>query len=255
MSDHVQIEIAERIQSVCLNRPDKKNALTLAMYTALADAVRGADDNRDVRVTLITGSGDSFCSGNDIKDFLNNPITDESSPVLQFVNAMINARKPIVAAVNGIAVGIGVTMLLHCDLVYVAEGARLQMPFVNIGLCPEAGSTFLLPALLGHRRAAELLLLGSPFDARRAVELGIANAAVAPAQLQEMALNAARQLAAQPPAALRATKGLLRAALHDAVTVASVRESENFIPMLGGEEAKEALSAFMEKRKPDFSRF
>ncbi len=255
MSEHVQIEVSERIQSVCINRPDKKNALTLAMYTALADAVREADGNPDIRVTLITGAGDSFCSGNDIKDFLNNPITDESSPVIQFVNTMIGARKPIVAAVNGIAVGIGVTMLLHCDLVYVAEGIRLQMPFVNIGLCPEAGSTFLLPALMGHRRAAELLLLGGPFDARRAVELGIANEAVPAGKLQQTALEAARRIAAQPPNAVRATKGLLRTALYDAVKSASVRESENFIPMLDGDEAKEALNAFMEKRKPDFSRF
>ena len=255
MSEHVKTEVADRIQSVCINRPDKKNALTLAMYTALSDAVRGADQDPNIRVTLIAGSGDAFCSGNDIKDFLNNPITDESSPVIQFVNTMIGAKKPVVAAVNGIAVGIGVTMLLHCDLVYVAEGARLQMPFVNIGLCPEAGSTFLLPVLMGHRRAAELLLLGGPFDAARAVELGIANAAVPAAQLQKTALEAARRIASQPPDAVRVTKGLLRAALQNAVKAASVREAEKFIPMLDGEEAKEALNAFMEKRKPDFSRF
>lgn len=255
MSEHVQVEVADRIQTVYINRPDKKNALTLAMYTALADAVRGADDSPDIRVTLITGTGDSFCSGNDIKDFLKNPITDESSPLIRFVNTMIDARKPIVAAVNGIAVGIGVTMLLHCDLVYVDESARLQMPFVNIGLCPEAGSTFLLPVLLGHHRAAELLLLGGAFDAERAVDLGIANAAVPTAILKDTAMEAARRLAAQPPNAVRATKGLVRAALHDAVKAASVRESEKFIPMLDGEEAKEALNAFMEKRKPDFSQF
>lgn len=255
MSAYIEISVKDRIQIIRINRPDKKNALDLAMYTALAEAVLRADQDRDVRVSFITGTGDSFCSGNDIKDFLKNPPTDESSPVIRFVEAIIAAQKPVVAAVNGLAIGIGTTMLLHFDLVYATEQARFQMPFVGIGLCPEAGSTFLLPALMGQRRASELLLLGKMIDAHEARDLGIVNAVVSPADLESTALEAAAKIAAQPPNAVRVTRGLLKKSVLELVQLAAAREVGSFVAMLDAPEAKEALTAFMEKRKPDFSKF
>lgn len=255
MSQYIDTVVEERILKIKINRAEKKNALDLSMYQALADAIKQADADNNIRVTMLTGVADSFCSGNDIKDFLKNPPTDDSSPVLQFVRAMINAEKPIVAAVNGIAVGIGVTMLLHCDLVYASEEARFQMPFINIGLCPEAGSTHILPLLMGHQKASELLLLGAMFNVDKAIDVGIVNAKAAVNELASLALKAASQIAANPPHATKTTKRLLRAAMHEQILAASQRENLSFMPMLHGDEAKEALTAFMEKRKPDFSGF
>jgi enoyl-CoA hydratase/carnithine racemase len=255
VSQYIQAIVEDKILKLKIDLADKKNALDLAMYQSLAEAILRADKDDDIRVTLISGVDDSFCSGHDIKDFLKNPPIDDSSPVLQFVRAMINAEKPIVAAVNGIAIGIGVTMLLHCDLVYASEDARFQMPFVNIGLCPEAGSTHVLPLLMGHQKASELLLLGSMFDADTAIDVGIVNSKVAPSELADVAMKAASRIAAQPPHATKMTKSLLRSAMRDQILLASERENENFIPMLNGDEAKEALTAFMEKRAPDFSSF
>src|SRR5665647_96490 len=162
-TDLIQSELSEGILTLCINRPDKKNALNLAMYQALADGLREADRVDAVRAILIRGGEACFTSGNDLADFLEAPQTGPESPVMQFLIAISEARKPIVAAVNGVAVGVGVTMLLHCDLVYAGRGATFQMPFVNLGLCPEAGSTLLLPRIMGHQRAAELLLLGESF--------------------------------------------------------------------------------------------
>ena len=255
MSEYIERVIADRVSRIKINRAQKKNALDLAMYQSLADAISGADADPAVRVTLISGVEDSFCSGNDIQDFLKNPPAVDSSPVLHFVRALIHAEKPIVAAVNGIAVGIGVTMLLHCDLVYASEQARFQMPFVNIGLCPEAGSSYILPALMGHQRASELLLLGAMFDVDTAIAVGFVNGKLPALQLDEAASKAALRIAAQPPAATRATKALLRAALRGQILAASEKENRQFMPMLHGAEAKEALTAFMEKRAADFSTF
>ncbi len=255
MSDYIKAVVEEKILSLTIDRADKKNALDLAMYQALADAVESANDDDKIRVILIKGVGDSFCSGNDIKDFLKNPPADDSSPVLQFVRAMISAEKPIVAAVNGIAVGIGVTMLLHCDLVYASEDARFQMPFVNIGLCPEAGSTHILPALMGHQKASELLLLGKMFDVDTAIDVGIVNEKVKAAELEKISGDVVLKISKQPPAATKTTKRLLRAAMHEQIQAAAARENQSFMPMLNGAECKEALTAFMEKRPADFSRF
>lgn len=255
MSSNIQVSVSDRVQSVRINRPERKNALNLAMYAALNEALRRADSDPKIRVSMITGVGDSFCSGNDIEDFLNGPPADQSSPIARFIETLIAAEKPIVAAVNGHAIGIGATMLLHCDLVYAADGARFQLPFVNIGLCPEAASSFLLPVLMGHRQAAELLYLGKTVNAVEASRLGLVNAVFVPSQLESEALEAAEAIAAQPPAAVRATKKLLREAFVDSVLAASRREMESFVPLLNGPEAREALSAFMEKRAPDFSRF
>ena len=255
MSEYIKHVIDAKVLSLSIDRADKKNALDLAMYQALANAINAANEDKSIRVIVIKGTDDSFCSGNDIKDFLKNPPKDDSSPVLQFVRAIMNAEKPLVAAVNGIAVGIGVTMLLHCDLVYAVEEARFQMPFVNIGLCPEAGSTYILPAMMGHRKASELLLLGKMFDVDTAIDVGIVNEKVSSTSLQEVVDEVAAKIAAQPPAATQTTKRLLRAAMHEQTLAAAGRENDSFMPMLGGEECKEALTAFMEKRPADFSKF
>ena len=255
MSEYIKIETEDRVLKLTMDRADKKNALDLAMYQALADAINAANEDKGVRVISISGVDDSFCSGNDIKDFLKNPPTGDSSPVLQFVRAIMNAEKPIVAAVNGIAVGIGVTMLLHCDLVYAAEDARFQMPFVSIGLCPEAGSTYILPAMMGHRKASELLLLGKMFDVDTAIDVGIVNEKLARSELQAKLEESTAKIAAQPPSATRTTKKLLRSAMHEQTLLAAGRENDSFIPMLDGAECKEALTAFMEKRPADFSKF
>ena len=255
MSEYIKHVIDAKVLSLSIDRADKKNALDLAMYQALANAINAANEDKSIRVIVIKGTDDSFCSGNDIKDFLKNPPKDDSSPVLQFVRAIMNAEKPLVAAVNGIAVGIGVTMLLHCDLVYAVEEARFQMPFVNIGLCPEAGSTYILPAMMGHRKASELLLLGKMFDVDTAIDVGIVNEKVSSTSLHEVVDEVAAKIAAQPPAATQTTKRLLRAAMHEQTLAAAGRENDSFMPMLGGEECKEALTAFMEKRPADFSKF
>jgi enoyl-CoA hydratase/carnithine racemase len=255
MSDDVLVSKGGPITEVRLNRPGKKNALSPAMYTAMADALTHTDNTPEARVTFITGTGDIFTSGNDITDFMQNPPTDENSPVAQFLAAIVGAKKPVVAAVNGAAIGVGTTMLLHCDLVYAAENALFQMPFVNLGVCPEAGSSYLLPAIMGHAKAAELILLGKRFDAATAKELGIVNEVLSGADLETHALEKARALAAQPPAAVRTAKALLKNAQADVVQNAMREEMKHFVPMLSGPEAMEAMGAFMERRKPDFSKF
>src|SRR5690606_8035770 len=161
----LEVELHERVLTLRFNRPERKNALSLAMYAAAADALRQADTSGDVRVIVITGVGECFTSGNDLVDFMNEPEIHENHPVVRFMRALQYASKPVIAAVRGPAVGIGTTLLLHCDLVYAADSARLQLPFVNLGLCPEYGASYLLPAILGHSKASELLLLGEPFTA------------------------------------------------------------------------------------------
>ncbi|MFT5426521.1 MAG: enoyl-CoA hydratase/carnithine racemase [Gammaproteobacteria bacterium] len=255
MSEYINIKNEDRIKFICINRPDKKNALDMAMYSALAQALQDADADKNIRVSYLTGVADAFCSGNDISDFLKNPPVDESSPVIKFINALINAEKPIVAAVNGIAVGIGTTMLLHCDLVYASDAAQFQLPFVNIGLCPEAGSTYILSTLIGHQKASELLLLGDRFSAEQAEQFGFVNKVVSESELETNAMKSAKRIAEQPPNATKVTKELMRSTMRAQIIDAKQRELASFIPMLDGAEAKEALTAFMEKRKSDFSSF
>jgi enoyl-CoA hydratase/carnithine racemase len=255
MSQHVVTEIVERVARIVLSRPEKKNALTLEMYGAMSDALEQAEADSEVRAILLHGQPDCFCSGNDLKDFLERPPSDDESPPFRFLRRIATLGKPIVAAVGGPAVGIGTTMLLHCDLVYVAPSARLQLPFVPLGLVPEAGSTLLLPRIAGYPRAAELLLLGQPFDAEKALSAGIATAVVPEAELLERALAAARALAALPPAPLRMTKELMKRAEAPAVLERMAEEFRLFGERLASPEAAEALAAFFEKRKPDFSRF
>ena len=248
-------ESRDGILRIEINRPDKKNALTAAMYQAMADAIKAAEGDSKVRVVLIHGKADLFTAGNDLQDFLDNPPRDDNRPVFQFLYGISQAQKPIVAAVAGVAVGIGTTMLLHCDLVYAAPNARLQLPFVNLGLVPEAASSLLLPALLGYQRAAELLLLGEPFTAQKGKEIGLVTEVVPEDQLYDTAMAQAKKLAGKPAASLRLTKKLMKLGHMDAVAQRIKLESDHFGERLASPEAKEAFSAFLEKRKPDFSKF
>ena len=254
-SECIQCEINEGILALLVNRPAKKNAINLAMYQTLADALNKAASDDAVRVILIAGTDDCFTSGNDLADFFTSPPTGPESPVMQFLVAISEARKPIVAAVNGVAVGIGVTMLLHCDLVYAGSGASFQMPFVNLGLCPEAGSTLLLPRIMGHQRSAELLLLGEVFNADKAFSLGIITEICPNGDVLTTARNRALQISAQPAAAVRLAKDLLKRDYAVALRETIAEEGRQFVARLKSPEAAEALQAFMERRKADFSRF
>ncbi|MCC6608074.1 MAG: enoyl-CoA hydratase [Burkholderiales bacterium] len=253
--NEIVIRREDALLRIQLNRPAKKNALTAGMYAAIAEALRRANADAGVRVVLIHGVPEAFTAGNDLQDFLANPPTGDAAPVKEFLQALAHVEKPFVAAVTGAAVGVGTTMLLHCDLVYAAEDARFALPFVNLGLCPEAASSFLLPAIAGYQRAAELLLLGEPFDAARAREAGIVNEVLAPDLVLTAAEQAAHKLAAKPPAAVRVTKRLLKAQMRAMTDAALAEELREFLERLVSPEAKEAFAAFLEKRKPDFSKF
>jgi enoyl-CoA hydratase/carnithine racemase len=255
MPDTIVTESADRIARIQINRPEKKNALTADMYQRLADALRGAAADSRIRVVFIHGQADCFCSGNDLKDFLERPPHADNAPVFQFLQAISTAPKPVVAAVSGVAVGIGTTMLLHCDLVFATAQTRFQLPFVPLGIVPEAGSSLLLPMMAGYQRAAELLLLGRPFGAEKAREIGFVNEIVAPEALMTHASEAAQALAALPPESVRLTKALMRKRNAPAVAQQMDEEGRTFRARLDSPEAKEAMTAFFEKRKPDFSRF
>jgi enoyl-CoA hydratase/carnithine racemase len=241
------------ILSVELNRPSKKNAITAAMYTTLADIFNDAAADSEIRVVLWHGAGDSFSAGNDIEDFLKNPPGPGESPQAQLMDAFIGFEKPIVAVVQGAAIGGGATMLTHCDFVYAGETARFQMPFINLGLVPEFGSSFSVPARTGHLRAAELVLLGEPFDARRALELGLVTRVVPDKDLMATATATAQKLAAKPVGALRACKGLIKQSSIGQLKEAVKVENRVFAERLRSAEAKEAFAAFLEKRPPNFA--
>lgn len=252
---HVLVETKDRVLRIELARPEKKNALSPQMYAALAAAFEAADADANVRAVLIHGQSGCFTSGNDVKDFLELERAPGASPAAGFLRAIAAAKKPVVAAVGGPAVGIGTTMLLHFDLIFAAPNARFQLPFVPLGLVPEAASSLLLPMITGYQRAAELLLLGQPFSADKAFAAGFITEIVPEAELLEYARTAALALAALPPASVRMTKELMKRALAPAVRERMQEELGLFGERLKSPEAKEALSAFMEKRKPDFSRF
>lgn len=236
-------------------RPEKKNAITVDMYAALAAGLRAAAAEPAVRAVLITGQPGIFTSGNDLEDFMQRPRQGLDSPVFQFMQALVACDKPVVAAVTGPAIGIGTTMLLHCDLVYVADDARLAMPFVSLGLVPEFASSLVVPRLMGRVCAAEKLLLGDPFTAEQAVEFGLANAVLPAAEVAPHARRVAERFNALPPAAVRESKKLLRRADEAEVMKAIAVEAEVFGRQLNSPEAKEAFSAFFQKRRPDFSSF
>jgi enoyl-CoA hydratase/carnithine racemase len=255
MPTHVLTELDDRVLRVELARPEKKNALTPQMYEALSEALDRADSEARIRAVLIHGKPDCFCAGNDLADFLNRPSEGGEPAVIGFLGRIAAARKPLVAAVGGPAVGIGTTMLLHCDFVYAAPDTRFQLPFVPLGIVPEAASSLLLPMIAGYQRAAELLLLGQPFDATKALAAGIVTAVVEPAALLEHARGIARSLAALPPESVRLTKELMKRAVAPAVVERMRVEARLFEARLSSAEAVEAFTAFFEKRKPDFSRF
>jgi enoyl-CoA hydratase/carnithine racemase len=252
---NVRTGVLNGVATVEIARPEKKNALTVEMYQAMADAILDAQLDASVRALLITGQPGIFTSGNDLEDFMRRPRAGEDSPVFQFMRALIGCDKPVVAAVTGPAIGIGVTMLLHCDLVFVADDARLAMSFTGLGLVPEFGSSLLVPALMGPRRAAEKLLLGEPFTAENAVECGIANAVLPAGEVMAHARRVAERFNALPPGAVQETKRLLRTPQREAVLAAVQREALSFGQRLASPEAREAMQAFLEKRRPDFSKF
>ncbi len=254
MAEHIAVSVQDRILTLRLDRPEKKNALTRGMYVGMTEAIQQAESDSGIRAILITGAQDCFTAGNDLTDFAN-ARPGESSPALVYLKTLAAAAKPVVAAVGGVAVGIGTTMLLHCDLVYAAPNARLQLPFVNLGLCPEAGSSAILPALLGYGRAAEMLFFGEPFSAEAAREAGIVNAIVPENDLLATATAKARQLAEKAPSALRITKALLKRSGAGQIADAMNEETKHFAALLQGPEAKEAMTAFMQRRKADFSKF
>jgi enoyl-CoA hydratase/carnithine racemase len=252
--DDIVTEHAGSILRIQLNRPKRRNAMTSAMYVALAGILNEAANDENTRVVLWHGAGESFCAGNDIEDFLKNPPGPGESPQAQLMKALIEFDKPLIAAVQGAAIGGGTTMLLHCDFIYVGESAKFQMPFINLALVPEFGSSSIAPARMGHIRAAELILLGSPYDARRALELGLVTQVVPDQELLSIATATAQTLAAKPAGALQASKRLMKAPFRQQIKAAMKAENEEFSVQVRSADAKEALTAFLEKRKPDFAR-
>jgi enoyl-CoA hydratase/carnithine racemase len=245
---------AGSVLEIQFNRPEKKNALTRAMYQAVQDAFARADEDPGIRVVLLSGAGDTFTSGNDIKDFQTRAATHEGVYASPFLTALSSLTKPLVAAVNGAAIGVGTTMLAHADLVVAARSARFVMPFTSLGLVPEAASSLLFPRLVGHQRASALLLLGEPIDSETAHDWGLVNQVVADADLMGTARDYAARLAALPPEAVRLTKDLIKNGRRD-VPGRIEQELVLFSQRLRSAEAAEAFQAFVEKRKPDFSRF
>jgi enoyl-CoA hydratase/carnithine racemase len=253
MSD-ILVHTEAGIRTVTLNRVDKKNSITSAMYGAMADALASAVDDPTVRVLLLQGHETVFSAGNDIGDFLNNPPAGLDSPVFRFLQGIATFPKPLLAAVCGPAVGVGTTMLFHCDLVYAGDNAAFSMPFVNLGLCPEAASSLLVPQMLGHHRAAEALLLGEPFMAEAALEVGLVNRVLPPTETNAYAQGVAKKLAAKPLSSLIETKRLMKKGQTELVLKTIAEEGASFGRMLREPAAKEAFGAFMERRKPDFSK-
>lgn len=251
----IQAQVADRVLEITINRPQRKNALTMAMYTAMAELLNSAAGDAQVRVVIFSGAEGAFTSGNDLTDFLGGSATGEESPVFQFMKALYDFPKPVIAAVNGPAVGIGTTMLLHCDMAFAGDDAVFQMPFVNLGLCPEYASSFFLPRIMGHAKASELLLLGKKFSATEAVELGICNAALPAADAIVRAREVAAELATRAPEAVRLTKQLLRQGTRERGMACIKEEAGHFLQRLSSEEFREAATAFMEKRPADFSHF
>ncbi|WP_394827139.1 enoyl-CoA hydratase [Pendulispora albinea] len=255
MSDII-IERTANVSSLILNRPKKKNALSFAMYEALTEALQTAQKDPAVRVVLLSAAGDAFCSGNDITDFLSSAGMDPTSaPPIRFIESLVGLDKPLIVAVQGAAVGIGTTMLLHADLVYAGENAKFSVPFVGLGLVPEAASSLLLPRRVGQAAANDLLLRGGVIDAQRAADIGLVNEVVrAPAELLAVARERADEIAAKPPRAVRLTKALTRT--PQAEVLARVHEeAKHFADRVGSDEAREAFMAFMERRPANFANF
>jgi enoyl-CoA hydratase/carnithine racemase len=255
MTMEILVERAAGVMTIAFNRPDKKNAITAAMYQTMADALADAHDDKAVRAILMRGSAGVFSAGNDLEDFVKSPPNSQDAPVFQFLRRISGAEKPLVASVAGVAVGIGTTLLLHCDLVYAAETAMFSLPFAQLGLCPEAASSLLLPRLAGYQLAAEKLLLGEAFDAKEAHRMGIVNRVLPAAEVDAFAVAQAAKLVALPASSLRVTKTLMKRAQEQEIAAQMKEEAVHFGKMLLAPEAREAMTAFFEKRKPDFKQF
>jgi enoyl-CoA hydratase/carnithine racemase len=254
MAQEITVNRIGRAFHIRLDRADKRNAVTRSMYEAMTEAIAIAETDPAIRAVLFSGAGGAFCAGNDLNDFVGDPPTGMESPAFRFLRAVSTAQKVLVAAVHGAAVGIGTTMLLHCDLVVAARSAKLSLPFVALGLVPEAASTLLLPRAVGHLRATELLLLGEPIDAETALRWGLVNRIVDDERLIDTAMELVTRVASLPPAAVRLTKQLLKDE-RGGVGVRIEQEADIFVDRLKAPEFQEAASAFLEKRPPDFSRF
>ena len=253
-SEKIQVSTEEGVREIVIARPETKNSLLVSMYEALTEALLDAERDLEVQVILLRGEG-GISSGNDLKDFLENAPDGPESPVFRFMHVIAECKKPIVAAVDGFAVGIGSTMLLHCDVVYAAPETQFILPFVNLALCPEAGSALVLPKVAGHRRAAEVFFFGEPFDTALALELGLVSRVVPKDELLDHARKRARRLAEKPQRALLATKQLLKRHSAPELNAHIDAEAVVFCDLLKSDELKEAIGAFFEKRKPDFKRF
>ena len=249
MSEHVRVERGGGILAITLNRPERRNAITVAMYAALADAIASAWEDGETRVITIRGEGQDFAAGNDLADFLEAAPRDDDIPVWRLLRALAECEVPIVAAVHGNCVGIGTTMLLHCDLVIADDTARFSMPFVDLGLVPEAASSLLFPRLAGRRRAARYLLLAEPFGADEAEAIGLVSHRAAPGELDRKLRDVVAALLAKPSEALCLTQGLLRLGTRDEILERMKQESSLFAERLTSDEVKQAISAFFEKRK------
>ena len=256
MTNFVTVELDQGVLVVRFNRPDKKNALTSEMYSALIDAIVRAEEENSIRCLLFTGRSDCFTAGNDLQEFVvgSSESSEVDDAVFGFLGKIASTSVPVVSAVGGVAVGIGTTMLLHCDLVYAATNAKFILPFINLAVVPEAASSMLLPRIAGYQRAAELLMLGEPFDVEHAYRVGIVNEICTPEEVFEKAFSAARKLAEKPPSALRSVKKLMK---RESETVRERMTTENrlFKEHLETPESQEAINAFFERRKPDFSKF
>jgi enoyl-CoA hydratase/carnithine racemase len=254
MSQEILSHVEAGVMTITLNRLERKNSITSDMYGALADSLQKARDDASVRVAVLQGHETVFSAGNDIGDFLNKPPAGEDSPVFRFLHGIATFPKPLLAAVCGPAVGVGTTLLFHCDLVYAGDNAAFSMPFVNLGLCPEAASSLLVPQMFGYHRAAEALLLGEPFMAEAALEVGLVNRVLPPTEANNYAQSQAKKLAAKPLSSLVEIKRLMKLGQQQAALARMKDEGESFRRMLQEPAAKEAFTAFMEKRKPDFSK-
>ena len=261
MSDYVKIDSEDSILKIGFNRPDKKNALNSEMYYAVRDALVSASEDSSVRVIVLYGEGGDFTSGNDVKDFLAFATTkisegnDSEFPAKEFLDVLIPYNKPVIAAVDGVAVGIGATLTQHCDLVYASKEAKFHMPFVNLGLNPEAGTSFVLPKLVGYHNAAEILLSGDMFTSQRAHEMGFVNGVVEQSELMDFVMNEAKSISELAPTPVRLAKKMMKEHFIDQLIEVNQAEFNSFVNRMRSPEALEAMQAFMQKRKPDFSQF
>lgn len=248
-SMHIQLQENEGILEITISRPERKNAFTAEMYAALAEALQSASTKDSVKVVLLTGAGGTYSTGNDLQDFLQSPPTGEKDPVFRFLRGIAQFPKPLIAAVDGFAVGVGMTMLLHCDLVYATPAAKFQLPFTNLGLVPEAGSSYLLPLLVGHLKASELCLLGDAIDGQTALGLKLVNELVASDSLLDHARSKARIIAQKPSVAIQQTKALLKGPKVTTLIEQMIKEEALFINLLKSPEAIEYIKGFFSRKK------